>query len=156
MMPQMYENVTNNLPSSEIPVVHLFTSYFSLTCSSLCSCEPPPANCLFVFCYFSSSSYGTFNYYFSYPSVLVLFFLFLLILFLLLSFIILCNPDNSVHFTPFPDTCVCAVCVCVCVCVCCVCARGAACCSLLLGAMFDDAMLLNKSVLTVLCCQPCL
>ena len=114
MMPQMYENVTNNLPSSEIPVVHLFTSYFSLTCSSLCSCEPPPANCLFVFCYFSSSSYGTFNYYFSYPSVLVLFFLFLLILFLLLSFIILCNPGNSVHFTPFPDTCVCAVCVCVC------------------------------------------
>jgi len=51
---------------------------------------------------------------------------------------------------------VCVCCVCVCVCVCCVCARGAACCSLLLGAMFDDAMLLNKSVLTVLCCQPCL
>ena len=74
---------------------------------------------------------------------------FLLILFLLLSFIIPCNPGNSLHFT-FPDTC---VCVCVCVCVY---ARGAGCCSLLLGAMCDDALLLNKSVLTVLCCQPCL
>jgi hypothetical protein len=108
-------------PSSEILVIHLFASYFSLTYSSVCSCEPSSANCLFVFCSFLSPSYGTFNYYISFPSVFVLFFFFLLFLFLLLSFIIPCNPGNSLHFTTLPDTCVC-VCVCVwvfvCVCVC--------------------------------------
>ena len=49
---------------------------YTLTYSSPCSFEPPSANCLFVFCYFSFSSYGTFNYYFSSPSVFVLFFYF--------------------------------------------------------------------------------
>ena len=114
MMPQMYENVTNNLLSSETPFLNLFTSYYSLTYSSLCSCEPPSANCLFVVAIFFSSSYGTFNYYFSSQSVFVFFFLF----FFLFSFCYC--PSSSLatqailsisHFQI-------RVCVCVCVCVC--------------------------------------
>ena len=118
---EMYPTIC---PSSEILVLQLFISYFSLTYSSLFSCERPSANCLFVFCSFFSSSYGTFNYYISLLSVFVLFFLFFLILFLLLSFIVLCNPGNSLHFATFPDKC-----VCVCVCVCAFCVRT--CCGLL-------------------------
>ena len=63
---------------------------------------------------FFSSSYGTFNYYISPPSVFVLSFLFSPFLFPLLPFIVPYNPGNSLHLATFPGSCVC-VCVCVCV-----------------------------------------